>query len=215
MSGDRGSEYERMGPLEGLEICPSCWGLRGPCSPPALDGEQVVQQCACEKRAGSELPERWPRFDFNMAVELCRCCGLVPLPSGSRWSVWLCDECQPRALALNRRLGRAAVPIGRHSMMSGIFVTANTADDDAIRGFVEASNGMFRSIDRLDEWSHERVAFNIDRLDLAGAAPVRLTMYLARIADASDPDLIPEAAFRALRRHLGADSCQKHAEEGE
>jgi hypothetical protein len=138
-----------------------------------------------------------------MAVELCRCCGLVPLRSGSRWSVWLCEECKRRVLALNRRFGRAVVPIGRHSLMNGISLQTTAArEEEAIEDFVSSANGLFQTIGRLEEWARERIAYNIYRLGLDVDAPVRLTEYLARIAESRDPDLTAEATFRILLRRL-------------
>ena len=99
--------------------------------------------------------------------------------------------------------------------MHGIGVMAKKADAEDIRRFLAAANDLSQSIERLAEWSGERIAYNIDRLVLDGTVPVRLTEYLARIASASDPVLRPEAAFRALRRHLGAGRRPEDAIESE
>lgn len=202
------SNTGELGPLDGFAICPDCRTLRGPCAPVSLPGRIVMQGCDCERRAREprseeqRRAERWGNFDFNVAVELCRCCGRVPLRSGSRWSVWLCEECKPRVLALNGRFGRTIVPIGRHSMMHGIGIPGPVTENDAeaIEEFVGSANGLFRAIDRLEEWARERVAYNIYRLGLDVDAPVHLTEYLDCIAESQDPDLTAESTFRSLLR---------------
>ena len=204
------SSAHDLGPLDKLEICPECQSVCGPCAPVSLQGQVVVQDCDCERQARparseeQRQAERWGNRDFNIAVELCHCCGLVPLLSGSRWSVWLCNECAGRAQALNQRIGRPVVPIGRHSVMHGISlpVTAREDDEEAVEEFCAASNGLFASMRRLEEWAQERIAYNIYRLGFDLGAPVRLTEYLARIAETSDPDLTAEATFRSLLRRL-------------
>jgi len=203
-------DADGLGPLEGLEICPDCRKLRGPCSPVSVQGQTVMQECDCERRARGPLPEEqrraelWGNLDFNTAVELCRCCGLVPLRSGSRWSVWLCEDCKQRVRALNRRFGRAIVPIGRHSVMNGISLQASAAkeDEEAIEEFVDSANGLFQRIGALEEWARERVAYNIHRLGRDDCGPVLLTEYLEEIAASRDPDISSEATFRSLLRRL-------------
>ena len=139
-----------------------------------------------------------------MAVELCRCCGLVPLRSGSRWSVWLCDGCKPRALELNGRAGRAIVPIGRHSLMHGIGISGPVKEEESeeVAAVCAAANGLFEAIDRLHEWARLRIAFNVERLGFATDVPVGLIEYLARIPASDDPDLCPAASFEALKRRM-------------
>ncbi|HVA10428.1 MAG TPA: hypothetical protein VNG12_27250, partial [Acidimicrobiales bacterium] len=114
-----GDEEHAMSPnpaLEGLSddaaVCGSCHQVRGT----ALAG--FHQRCACEPVPDPDEP----RFgqDFLMAAELCRCCGLVLLPSGSRWSVWFCPPCTRLARSFNEQLGRCVIPIGRHSLMNGV-----------------------------------------------------------------------------------------------
>ena len=194
-----------LGPLGGLEICPTCRKLRGRTRLPGKPRDRV-QECACERRRRprGEVHPDWRGFDVPMAVELCRCCGRVPLRSGSRWSVWLCEDCKPRALALNHRSGGTVVPIGRHSMMHGIGLSGSVKDDDAdaIEGFCFAANGLFRAIRHLDEWARLRVAFNVERLGFEEDVPVRLVEYLARVGNSNDPDVSADAAFQALLQRM-------------
>jgi hypothetical protein len=196
--------HGELGRLDGLEICPRCRALRGPWSRDA--GEPRVQECTCEvrRRPRGERNPAWEGWDVPMAVELCRCCGLVPLRSGSRWSVWLCDGCKPRALELNGRAGRAIVPIGRHSLMHGIGISGPVKEEESeeVAAFCAAANGLFEAIDRLHEWARLRIAFNVERLGFDPGDAVPLPLYLARIAASNDPDLGPDAAFEALTRRM-------------
>jgi hypothetical protein len=206
-----------LGRIDGLEICPACRALRGLCVPPSQKVARL-QECSCErkKRSADDPDPAWKGSDVPQAVELCRCCGLVPLRSGSRWSVWLCDACKPRALELNARAGRPIVPIGRHSLMHGIGMSGPVKPDESeeIAAFCAAANGLFRAIDRLHEWARLRIGFNVERLGFDPAGAVPLPRYLARIAASNDPELGPEAAFEALTRRLALlGRLQRQAEE--
>jgi hypothetical protein len=75
-------------------------------------------------------------------------------------------------------------------------------EDEAIEEFCAAANGLFAAMKRLEEWAGERIAYNIYRLGFDLGAPVRLTEYLACIAESNDPDLTAEATFRSLLRRL-------------
>jgi hypothetical protein len=199
--------YNDLGPLDGLTICPTCRTLKGRCIPSIGNSRRPrVQECRCERRArprGEENPE-WKGFDVPKAVELCYSCGLVPLRSGSRWCVWLCKPCATRAGELNGRAARPIVPIGRHSMMHGIGMSGPVKEDETeeIEAFCAAANGLFRMIERLEEWSRLRVGFNVERLGFDLDTPVALTRYLERAAGSADPDLSSEAAFEAVLQRL-------------
>jgi hypothetical protein len=203
--------------IDSLEICPRCRALRGPVVPPWQPYARV-QECTCEQRqrpAGEKSPG-WNGWDVAKAFELCRCCGLVPLRSGSRWSVWLCDACKPRALELNARAGRPIVPIGRHSMMHGIGMSGPVKPDESeeIAAFCAAANGLFEAISRLHEWARLRIGFNIERLGFGADVPVRLVEYLVGIDASDDPELCSEAAFEALTRRMAVIGRLQQKTEG-
>src|SRR3954453_18786742 len=90
-----------------LIICRRCRQLKGPV-PDRTDG--ALQLCGC---ASVEVRREQPlwRGDFNTYAELCRCCGLELLASGSRWSVWFCKPCKDSVLRLNRSAGGCVIPI--------------------------------------------------------------------------------------------------------
>ena len=194
-----------LGRIDGLEICPTCRALRGLCVPPSQKVARL-QECSCErkKRSADDPDPAWKGWDVPQAVELCRCCGLVPLRSGSRWSVWLCDACKPRALELNARAGRPIVPIGRHSLMHGIGMSGPVKPDESeeIAAFCAAANGLFEAIGRLHEWARLRIGFNIERLGFETDVPVGLIEYRVGIDAFDDPELASEAAFKALTRRM-------------
>jgi hypothetical protein len=126
----------------GVVVCGRCFGLRGP-SPGGL-----LQRCGCEPS------EPWPGHDLARFVELCRCCALEALPSGSRWSVWFCDECKHRALAFNDAMGRYVIPIGRHSLMKRIGVRMEEATDPGrVESFLGEIGKMFRAQDDTSAWA--------------------------------------------------------------
>lgn len=137
------------------------------------------QRCSCEPQDD----EPWPGYDFNTAVELCYCCGQVPLRSGSRWSIWFCEGCRKLVLGLNRSLGRYAVPIGRHSLHGGISLNGSASDLD-IEIFTATFKNISEAMDRVREWSRIVVRRMVAERwpDRRGAIP--LTEYVTR-CDAS------------------------------
>ena len=169
-------------------------------------GFPSAQLCRCHP---SDEPT-WPRFDFNEHLRLCECCRLEPLRSGSRWSVWFCEECKTRVRSLNDRLGRYAIPIGRHSMMGGISLHGPelvSADDELLRDlidrFVDVTNGLWGAMDRLREFAADRTAVLVRGVGLHPGQDVRLTTWLQRlrpVAAAVPQDFGKEGSFEALVR---------------
>ncbi|MCB9925584.1 MAG: hypothetical protein H6822_25765 [Planctomycetaceae bacterium] len=105
-------------------VCSTCGELFGPCREIGVAGDQcrqLEQLCACEN--GRRDQPTWERFDFNEVVTLCRCCRGVPLQSGTRWSVWFCESCKRRVLAVNDICESYVIPIGRHSIMASKYRT--------------------------------------------------------------------------------------------
>lgn len=98
-----------------LVICGRCCALRGKIP----DDDGAGQRCKCTPLEVRQQEPTWHRYDYNTYAELCRCCGLVLLKSGNRYSVWFCEPCKEAVVALNRAAGRCLIPIGRHSIMNG------------------------------------------------------------------------------------------------
>ena len=95
----------------------------------------------------------WPGFDFNRVVELCYCCGQKVLNSGTKWSVWFCDECKERVVQFNTQYQRTIIPIGRHSIMAGYYDRLNDIDKpEKIKTFTKKLNRLFGGMDGLYEW---------------------------------------------------------------
>src|SRR5436190_12449390 len=59
------------------------------------------------------------RLDHLTPAELCNCCGIELLPSGSKFSPFFCRPCHARVSTLNRAAERCVIPIGRHNIMNG------------------------------------------------------------------------------------------------
>ena len=168
-----------------FEICGRCCELRGPFDY-TWKGEHfsLVQECRCERdgRPDGERPERWIAFDFNRAAELCHCCGAELLRSGSRWSVWFCGECRPRAVEFNDRVGGAIVPIGRHSMMHSIGMRPTPALSETNIGmFVARFGHLVQRMQRLDGWCHEVIRRNLGNEGLDAQEMIALATYLGQI----------------------------------
>jgi hypothetical protein len=162
-----------------------------------FDGRDLCVDTATGRVAGEwiALPDAATNLDYPTPAELCRCCGLELLPSGSKWSVWFCDECKGRVVALNKAAGRCVVPIGRHSMMNQVFDRGRTRDQVTVEGFVVELRDMVGGIQRLSEWAAEVVRRNCESLGLSGNPSVRLSAYLEAVDRVAPPR---EAAFRTM-----------------
>jgi len=119
------------------------------------------------QKAGPE--EKWPGFDFNTIVKLCYCCGQELLLSGSRWSVWFCEECKKKVVNFNTRFQQTVIPIGRHSLMAGYRLGGcDVLRPQKIEVFVSSVKGLFARIEMLDDWRKNVVAENFRALGYSG-----------------------------------------------
>jgi len=153
------------------------------------------------------------RLDHQTVAELCRCCGVELLRSGSKWSVWFCKECKRRVEELNRNAGACVVPIGRHTLMHGIGVTGDDAvrDPTLLKAFAAAASDFLGKQNHVSEWAHEIVRRNCATCALAGDNPVPISTYLEAVASQSR-----QAAFDAMcewwRGFTQSDDNRTHVE---
>ncbi len=126
--------------------------------------QKVYQQCHCNKTQ----EKNWAGYDFNMKYELCWCCGLEIIPSGSKFSSFYCRDCKERIWYLNQKLGRCVIPFGRHSVMNGVIGTGkDIGNKEAIDSFCKDVGGMNDRIAFLhDEYKGKKVKEAVDLLKL-------------------------------------------------
>lgn len=157
-------------------VCGRCHAVRGgPIG--TVDDVTVWQRCDCVPAEG--LPKQPRVGDFNTEVELCRACGLVPLRSGSRWSVWFCEPCATQAKRLNERVGRCVLPIGRHSLMNGVPARGGSAED--IESFAGQLSDLFDAMAVIGQWARTVVRENLVAAGQPGDIDMDLSIYLASV----------------------------------
>ena len=185
-------ETTKYGKYGEMMICADCFEIYGPwhCKGEAAGGtdKNLFQLCGRDCPSRNQKPNmlsrevvgaKWPGFDFNMVVELCHCCGQEVLSSGSKWSVWFCEECKERVIQFNTRYRRTIIPIGRHSLMAGYSLGQEEArKPEAIRAFAENLSRLSSNIDRLAEWKSLVLAENFKIIGYLNDAP--LLDYLAQ-----------------------------------
>jgi hypothetical protein len=197
--------------VDRLRVCAACSGLHG--SLPAAeneegDGSAPVQLCRCGKpgeqgTVRSDRP-RWRGFDFNEATTLCHCCGMVPLPSGSKWSSWFCLACIAQVRNLNDEYGMAVVPVGRHSLMNGVSLKAKPEVTEAeFDAFASGLGDFIKSTERLDIWARRVVARNVAFVDPSGNDP-SLEHYVAVVQRYAESN----ANWGAVRKGLPYSKTQ-------
>jgi len=187
-----------------FHICGICYTLCG-----CVEGNsEQRQECACiwsQVRAGLRPPPTpWPGFDFPKAAELCYGCGAEVLSSGSRWSVWFCDECKEQVCALHQRHQRYLIPIGRHSMMNGVGLAGSAAQDQtAVKEFTLRVSGLSDRMDVLKCWASTIVAEHVRARGFKEGRDVPLLAYL----DALIRQPVDKAeAFERLVKQFGASA---------
>lgn len=163
-----------------MHVCRACGRLagRGTGTGP---GVSRAQRCDCHPRR----EKTWPDYDFNLAVELCRCCGQVALRSGSRWSVWFCAGCLQLTRELNHALGRYAIPVGRHSLHGGIALHGDSSKLDVALFAARWSNATVAS-GAVHRWAGT-VVRRILAVRWPDGGDVPLPVYLAA-CDPSDQE---------------------------
>ena len=185
-----GEPFSRLG-VERIEVCLDCGELRGPWP------SGLVQWCHCDLAASTEPQPRWPHYDHNTVAELCRCCALELLESGSKWSIWLCRPCLKEVKVLNGQAG-CVFPIGRHSLMNGIgYHPGPRLNDDALVAFADQLHTFFEVTSGTAEWCHRMVTASAAAAGLAADGRVPLGLYLSATKAAG---LSAEEAFETLRR---------------
>jgi hypothetical protein len=169
-----------------------CLLLKGPV-PSRADGAR--QFCDCTPLEVRRAQPRWGG-DFNTYAELCRCCGLLLLRSGSRFSIWFCGQCLEAIKALNSSAGRCLVPIGRHSFMNGVGASAaQLRTEGGARALAEGFAYLVGIERSLEGWTRTIVQRNLTELGFDNERDARLADYLDAVSSSA---LSPRAAFEAL-----------------
>ena len=153
-----------------IKICSVCYKLYGV---GFQNSRKFDQKCACQPR-----DTKWEGFDFNEAVTLCHCCGKEVLKSGSKWSVWFCGECRGKIGEINSRFQQTPLPIGRHSIMSGVMLKGEDRQNhEKIELFLKDFKSLSDRITVVEKWRTEIVKRNFKALGLT--EDILLSEYLS------------------------------------
>jgi len=197
--------------IDNFTVCRVCAGLAG--SPRRESHPQV---CRCRRQE----QERWPHHDFNEYVDLCWCCGLERIPSGSKWSSFYCPQCRELVTGYNHSFGRLLLYLGRHSLMNGVWLGGDqAARPEAVEGFGEAMGGFARGIlgffEAMDRWRPARLQVVLQAIGLEAPGEeeppgVSLVEYLdVPRALLDHPEVGKQAAFGALCEFLGYPAAEE------
>jgi len=136
--------------LRNLTVCHTYLDLHGDIR--LNTGVQVRQVCPCEYEKLSEVEKRtsWKNifgrdWDISKAFETCHCCGLEVIPSGSRWSLFFCQDCKAIVMEFNNAVGKCIIPLGRHSMMNSVtgpLAPKNQTVDEIVNGINKMNSGI-------------------------------------------------------------------------
>lgn len=198
-----------------MNICQTCGDLKGIVT--LGDSLRLPQRCECQVKRdgdwGNPNAPRWPRHAFNQAWELCYCCCREVIPSGSKWSLFFCEDCKQRIVDFNERCGWAIIPIGRHSIHAQCALSGEAAQNlEAVSSFVTHMQGYFKRTDRLKEWTARRIRSLAQEAGFPKDQDVPLQEYLKRlpVSAAVKTQAFYELAHRFLRiinAHTESATC--------
>lgn len=191
-----GSRRHDIQTIKTMIVCRECGDVIGRLPHPREPGQALVQRGTCSEHAKNESTSGgWSGFDLPRRVELCRCCGTVPLLSGSRFSVWFCRQCVDQIHLLNARFGRCVLPIGRHSVHAGLLLKAEDVDDPiAVHEFTERFAGLTDAHRTLEKWARVVIGRNFEEMGWGDRATVPVGSY-ARLTRLT---LRPDRKFREM-----------------
>ena len=173
-----------------MVVCGDCRDVVGPFYRlyGTLAGQgPLKQRGTCAGHPPRPRAPTWPRFDFNRGVDLCYCCGIEPLTSGSKYSVWFCDICRPMVMRLNAVHQRCIIPLGRHSVHYGWLLRAEDVDDPVTtHRFSEASRAAAVATRALADWYRIVIGSNLEAIGAADGPPMPIIRYWRNVAYAVD-----------------------------
>ena len=207
---ERAQEDRWLRRLIDVSVCGACGDAVGSAHSHRDERRVLVQTGTCREHAGDNV-EIWPGYDYNRFVELCLCCGAVPLGSGSRWDVWFCPVCREEVDLLNARLGRYALPIGRHSVHAGRLLSGQDLLDGVIvQDFMNTWSGVSAAMRALRAWATIAVRKNVEAITGDPDAVVPLEAYRSLARERVDP----ADRFREMCLHFGrAGQAERSREE--
>lgn len=195
-----------------LRICRTCFELFGTIY---LEDRQLVwQRCTCNYIS----EDNWlvgkgkykMGYDYNRLYETCYCCGLRVIHCGSRWSSFYCSYCREKIINLNKVAGQCIVPIGRHSIMNGIFMDRSAIthqNDQAIDSFVQSINRTTNLIELTYENKKKILERQIALTGLAEDGYV--ADFIELVNDLNDINKLRDEAFYDLLAHLTGKSIDE------
>ena len=191
--------------VDDFTICRVCAGLAG--FPKGRS--DYPQVCRCHRAA----EQRWPDHDFNEYFDLCWCCLLELIPSGSKWSSFYCEDCRQRVRGYNESVGRVVLFVGRHSIMNGLGLRGREAAVPEVVTAFGLALGRFGAelggfCEAMGAWRPDRLGAVLRSGGLEGAASVGQGILLTGYLKAAEglvghPRFGKRAAFIALCGFLG------------
>ena len=159
-----------------VRICTECGGLKGHMP---INGKNYHLHCRCERVRSRSVQELPPGYDLAPFIDLCFCCGLTPIRSGSRWSAFFCPDCMEMVRHVNGTFGSAIIPVGRHSLMNSVVLEPREAfDEEKVREFADRAKSLLHRVDLLFYWRSLTVLRVISELDMPGGKSIPYEKYI-------------------------------------
>lgn len=155
--------------LTAFSVCLTCGHLQS--------GAPREQRCGCQPGTPG-WEQQWQGQDIAGDLDLCVLCVRDTVTTRTRWS-WLgCDTCRHVSQVVGERYGhRAALPLGRHSLMNGDVVQPSaTATASGVAGSLMAATRRWNA---LRDWQRVEFGRLAEPLRVAGPS-VPLTVWQRR-----------------------------------
>ena len=175
-----------------LTLCGTCRGLSGP----VRELHPAYQSCGCEVASDRPAPHPWPEHPWF----LCHTCVAVPRERFSKWSVAHCGKCAPHIRALNRQVGRVAVPYGWHSIINAASAGRPLEQGPDPEGLHHDLARIHAGFGTLKQWRRQRIDELCRRAGLPTDRDLPLERYTQAVATLNHTRAFPELlAFIAER----------------
>ncbi|MEW2384048.1 hypothetical protein AB0873_18435 [Micromonospora sp. NPDC047707] len=136
--------------LAAFAVCLTCGDLQG--------GIPREQRCRCQPRT-PDWEQQWQGQDIASDLDLCVLCVRDIVTTRTRWS-WLgCGTCRRVSQVVGEWYGhRAALPLGRHSIMNGDIVELPATTATEVAGSLIAATQRWNALREWQQGEFDRLA---------------------------------------------------------
>lgn len=152
-------------------VCTNCGQLR------SVDSDASIRpdRCRCDIERGDDS------FDAEdlIACSICASCALTIVRGHTKWHLLHCEQCRGRVRRLNQDIGRVVIPVGIHTIVNGLALSAAEVDSNSqVEAFAAEMTSLFDRISALQQHVDRIVAERLWSVGLERFGTVTFETYL-------------------------------------